>query len=454
MTGFSASLDSDLFEPGVQAPARSKLFCPQPFHLGTTRVEGLVSYMVRLGRAHSVSPRLLIRREFPFADAAIGKLGYATFFARDGGAIDGMGELSEIFSKAVSGLTGTAAPYTMNLRPLRNILPVKGPAMITKHPKWCPECIGEMQCSGNEVYRPLAWSFDLYRTCKRHCRNLVDTCPFCGKRQPFIPNYPDLGKCAHCMAPLSSKSRVKVEVPSPTDLWLAAAIEDLISNLHSLGSTATLDKLRIFLAEMIAQHTGGNRAEFCRQIGLNRWALKGWLSQCERPSLPQLLSVCYGLDVMPSRIFLPEGDLASNNGILRKPTAKFSQRKDRPLLGISERKRLETQLVEFIASQNGRMPLSEVARKLGVSTSSLSYWFPEECKIIKSRHASAKKLTKEERGRRERAEVTRLVKKMLDLGENPSREKVDVIMRQQRVSLRWAEVHDAYRQAFRDVGLQ
>lgn len=278
MPGFSASLDSDLFEPGVQAPARSKLFCPQPFHLGTTRVEGLVSYLVRLGRAHSVSPRLLIRREFPFADAAIGKMGYATFFARDGGAIDGMGELAEIFSKAVSGLTGMTDLHVMTLRALRNVLPIKGPAMIAKHPKWCPECIGEMQCCDNEVYRPLAWSFDLYRTCKRHCRNLVDTCPFCGKQQPFIPNYPDLGKCAHCMAPLSSKSRVKVGIPSPTDLWLAAAIEDLVFNLQSLGSTATMERLRIFLEEMIVRHTGGNRAAFCRQIGLNRWALKGWLS--------------------------------------------------------------------------------------------------------------------------------------------------------------------------------
>lgn len=173
--------------------------------------------------------------------------------------------------------------------------------------------------------------------------------------------------------------------------------------------------------------------------------------------MPQLLSVCYGLDVMPSRIFLPREageDWAAKDLVLHKPPAKFSHRKDRPLLDINERKRLEMQLAELIVSQSGSMPLSEVARKLGLRTSCLSYWFPKECKIIKSHHASAKKQAKEERGRRKRAEVTRLVKKMLDLGENPSRKKVDVIMRQQRVSLRWAEVNDAYRQAFRDVGLQ
>lgn len=166
-------------------PQRSRLYRPAPKGAEAGQIEGQLSYLVRLARAHSVNPRRLVRTVFASDNMAIRQLKYAGFFVRHAGTINGLGKYAELFCEETGQLTGASFLRHMSLLPLKELLPPNGAGLLASKPRWCPCCVGEMVASGEDVYRPLAWSFDLYRVCARHRIRLQDTCGHCGRAQPF-----------------------------------------------------------------------------------------------------------------------------------------------------------------------------------------------------------------------------------------------------------------------------
>lgn len=426
-------------------PPRSRLFCPEPMQRGTALSEGLVSYIVRLGAAHSVSPRLLVRKIFPEAGAELMQSHYAPFFSRDAGTVDGLGKYAEAFSSAVAALTGLGSARQLTLLALKSVLPANGAGLTERHPKWCPTCLAEMKSRGEESYRPLAWSLAPLNTCPVHTGSLQNECGHCGRRQPFFPNYPDLGLCAHCKSPLSDESMI-AHHPSPADLWLAKAAGDLIKHLEDLKNVATLSNFTTFLDTMIQSHADGNRAAFCRKIGLPKWALTGWITHDRRPSLPQMLSVCHGLGIMPSRIFLG----AEDGKVFAAPanqSSKFFIRKERPNLNAEERRKIEAELSRILSGQVSPISLAEIARSFGLSRSCLSYWFPKECAGVTKKHSSFQRRLRRQRYREQHAYVDRIVIELIKEGLHPGRKQVDTILRAQGISLMRKDLYEAYQRS-------
>ena len=80
--------------------------------------------------------------------------------------------------------------------------------------------------------------------------------PCCGKTQPFIPPYPDLGICSHCRKPLG--------VPRPPQegigfqMWIASAVENMVAHQATSGFAPTVDRFLDFLKDRVSAHTGGN----------------------------------------------------------------------------------------------------------------------------------------------------------------------------------------------------
>lgn len=426
-------------------PPRSRLFCPEPMYMGTAMSEGLVSYIVRLGASHSVSPRLLVRKIFPEAGAELRQSHYAPFFSRHAGTVNGLGKYAEAFSSAVAALNGLDSARQLTLLALKNVLPANGAGLTGRHPKWCPTCLAEMKSRGEESYHPLAWSLAAVNTCPVHKRSLQNACSHCGRRQPFFPNYPDLGLCAHCKSPLWDGSMIAHD-PAPADLWLANAAGDLIKHLADIENVDTLGNFIAFLNTMIQAHADGNRAAFCRKIGLPKWALTGWMTHGRRPSLPQMLSVCHGLGMMPSRIFLGAED-GRAVAVPANQSSKFFVRKERPNLDAEERRKINAELSRILSKQVSPIPLAEVARSFGLTRSCLSYWFPKECAEVTKLHSSFQRKLRRRRYREQHDYVDRVVIKLIKEGLYPGRKQVDTILRTQGISLMRKDLFDAYQRS-------
>lgn len=436
----------------VSIPQRSRLYQLVPMALDTDQVEGQLSYLVRLARAHSVNPRRLIGSVFAADNLAIRQLKYSSFFVKYAGTINGLGKYAELFQEETGRLTGASFLRNMSMLPLEGFLPPNGAGLLASKPKWCPCCVGEMMETGDDVYRPLAWSFDLYRICVRHGTQMVDACGHCGKAQPFIPRYPDLGRCDHCGGMLTDGERLIST--SRLDRWVSKAIADIVQHLPMFDETVTANRCVTVMKLVVERFANGNRAKFCERIALRRWTLTRWLSGGERPTLPQFLSVCYGLRIMPSKLLLSEPtDLVlSMQDNLRPVPEKLFGRRERPLLGIQQRRKLIQELAGIINDPDDVRSLPQVARSLGLTRSCMKYWFPEEYVSMQDKHIAANRKRMAIRMESQRDAVVAAVQKVRARGEYPARRKVNEELLKQKMSLIRPELLSFYRQAVVEQG--
>lgn len=292
-----------------ELPPRSALFALEPIGIGTSAAEGLISYIVRLAEAYSVGPRRLIRDEFSKVCPDIGKFRHGPFFERDARTVNGLHRYSRWFAETIKDLCMRPDARYLTLLPLAGLLPHNGAGLIASRPRWCPACYSGMLDSPDGLHQPLVWSFDLYRICPKHKQPMVDQCPNCGKAQYPIPRSPGFGFCSHCGGWLGGNPEASNDV-SEFDIWTAQAIGEIVANLPKLDHLATRKRFMQRIGEAVDCIADGNRAGFCREIGLPQFALKNWLGRDERPSLPQWLAVSYGLSVGP--VELLEMDFSSS----------------------------------------------------------------------------------------------------------------------------------------------
>lgn len=430
-----------------ELPERSLLYRIPVMGDDTGQIEGLLSYLVRVARAHSVNPRRLVRTVFAPGIPELENMKGAGFFLKHAKTVNGLGRYAELFLCEVSRHTKADFLRPLCLLPLQELLPLKGAGLLAWRPKWCPCCVSEMIKSGEDVFRPLVWSLELYNVCTLHSVRLQEVCSNCGKFQPFIPRYPDWGRCDHCGWTLGDSEVEKT--PEKLDRWTSKAITDLVQHLEALDGQATSERFVAVLREAVACLADGKRTRFCKLIGLPYWAMTGWMVHCEKPTLPQLLSVAYGLDVMPSELFLQESGvlLALGEGKVRVVPQKLFSRQERPLLNLGERKRLAEILNGIVSDVDDVRPLADIAKSQGLTTSCMRYWFAEECAAILSKHRASKKLRSVEKASSVREIVREVVRSIRSRGEYPSRRKVNSALVGYKLCLVGADMLRAYREA-------
>jgi hypothetical protein len=437
----------ELQDPEIAVPHRSRLYRLPPIGVGTGQAEGLVSYLIRLAREHSVNPRRMVRTVFSENNPEIARLQRAAFFAKYAGTIDGLDKYADMFARETCRLTGFDLPGSINLLPLRELLPGNGAGLLVPKPKWCPACIAEMRQTTDGVYRPLVWSFRLYRFCERHEIRLRDACPHCGKTRTFISRYPEQGKCQHCLGDLGANPDEQTVTASSQDRWVTTAISDIVAHLPQLEGVATAARFHYFLRRAIDLLADGNRAAFSRSLGLSPWAMKGWLCNGERPTLPQFLSVCQGLGIMPGQLFLsdPDGLIPSLHDKIHPVPSRLHERADRPLLGVRERRRLKAELVAIIENPDDGRSLKDVARDMGLTRSCLKYWFQEECRAIMARYAKIRNQRAIRYALSQQDEVAWVVRQFYLHGEYPSKRKVNRALSRRKMALASPHLLDTYR---------
>lgn len=444
---FSDAGDLDLCVP-PEFPLRSRLFSLAPYGTGTADQEGLLSLIVRTCHAHAVNPRRMIAVIFPTAEPLVAKIASAPFFGKLAGTVNGLGQYAELFVSATEQLTGhkNLAPLTM--LPWQGLFPHNGQGFLSRQRRWCPVCLIQQTPDGGPVPVPLAWSLEAYTCCPRHGCQLEERCPHCGKAQPYLPRYPNLGICDCCRGALGECA--PDEEVSPFDRWIADAIGDMVACNAKAGFTPDAGKFLKFLDAQVKDVAGGNRAAFCREIGLAEHAMKGWFNKGERPSMPQFLSLCYGTQTMPNAIFAPAAPENVKPPGLRKLPHKLKTRKARPRPLATERADIERSLDRKLVESNSEA-VSTIAAELGVGVGCLRYWFPEQCADLSRQHRVASKARSIERQGAQCRRLEEIVREIFSDGHYPSRRRVNNYLRKESMSLAQPHLGTAMRLVLQEL---
>ncbi len=433
----------DLFsDPVIPMPPRTRLHTLSPSGVGTPMQESLLSFIVRTAGTHAVNPRRMIATVFPEVAPAFADLAYATFFTRLAGTANGLGRYAELFVEAAERLTGRTGLRQLTMLPWRELFPHNGQGLLARRPRWCPTCFAEQLLAGDAPAAPLAWSLEAVRSCPKHRLLLQDCCPTCGRHQPFIPRYPDFSVCEHCHCSLAEAGETdatqKPDALTVLERWAVDAIGDMV--MLPAGVEPSAERFRDVLRARISATAEGNRARFCREMGLREWSLKGWLTKNERPSPTQFLAVCYGQGSLPSQLFTSTTDAPSTP---RQINGTLKRRMPCPRPTDEHKRVLKRLLLERLSAQEPTS-IAAVGREFGVPARCLRYWFPDLCKSLGLQYQAWMKVRSITHEEKQRRRVREIVREVCEAGEYPSRRRINRILRKERMALVQQHLLGAY----------
>ena len=373
-------------------PARSRLFRIEPFGVGTPKVESLTSYVARLSEAHSVTSRMLLRREiYPAAGRSIayfsGNLGFSSR------QINGIDKIAEATAVGLKKLTCRDDLHNMTLWPWGNTLnPIN---LMRSRRAWCPVCLEERLTEGSPPYEQLIWTLECVFVCPWHQEWLREICPHCNSPVPALASYSYPGYCIRCKSWLGTSTfnieREHQSLPPVTDDELARQlvvthlIGDLLSRASTLTAPPSHKRFIANFAKCIERFADGHINYFSNVVGLWSGMVRRLLAGKTKPRLVVLLQVC-------SRLNISLFDLLSDDGnerMLRKWRAMVKEgipRSPEKVPWDEVRKNL------LLALQEHPPPsLEKVARRMGYFQPKLSKNFPDECARIVNRYKEYKR---------------------------------------------------------------
>lgn len=407
--------------------------------------EGLLSWVVGLAQAHCVGPRAMLKELLSGSEQYDDIWRGSTFFERDCGTVNGLGA----YARMMVELLGPALPPEVNqmtLLGLSQLLPRNGEGLTAKRPRWCPLCLCDQARALQRPHFPLVWSFEYYRVCHIHHTAMQEHCPACGHMQSCIPCYPSLLHCGTCWESMlaSLPEGFDIDEPSASEFeqWCSVALVDLVSRLDLLRSTGSLVHLRSNVDAIVDRFTMGNRKRLCEDIGLQIYALNGWVNKDERPSLAVLLRLCHGIGLMPACIFLP--DAISHVTRVSAVPSVFGPRLCRPMLGYRQRERIERRLEVVLADTSDHRGLAEVAEQVELSRHALKYWFPRQSRDIVRKNRACESRRLEKRYKEDHVFLHSIVQNMRAEGVYPSRRRVNAALSERRISLMRPDIFTAF----------
>ncbi|WP_075255797.1 TniQ family protein [Herbaspirillum camelliae] len=424
-----------------QAPAgRTWLYKVEPANIGGR--EALTSYIVRLSRRHMINPRILVQKIFAQADKRIEDVVNNRFYTKDGRTINALGLYARMFAGVVGTLTGRDDIEQLTMLPWQDVLPENGEALIARAPKWCPFCFAEQALSIGYTYLPLAWFLELYRRCPRHGVRLAEACPRCGRSQPFIPAFPDIGHCGHCGASLCL-SEEQMPQARPSEVVLEETIEEMLRNAATRPS---LSDFKSNLVRLIQDRAAGNKSLFCKELGWDSWAANAWLQKGRKPTLRRLLDINLHCQV-PVAAMCSE-NLVQSSLPLSAPEQKACSirrgRATRPKLSPTRVKDLRRILAGFLKI-SPPLTLNAIARILDIRRSALKYWCSQESEQISQKYLQYKAEMGMNAKRGRAKLVAKLLEESIRRGDGITRRHIDKLLRENGLALARPDVSEIYR---------
>lgn len=430
----------------VISPRRSRLFSLTPIGMGTDRQEALSSYMVRLARAHSVTPLDLCNHELlPITEIKMGRA-MCNFVMKDAKTMNGLNKYAREAVKGFQQLTERNDLDNCTLLPWKDILDNKAVGLLHGHPRWCPACFIEWRAKSQDPYWPLLWFLSPATQCPTHGKLLEECCPHCGKHQPFIPRHCHMDYCSHCgesLAFLTGEVNTRKEFAGKGTLRFASeSVAEMIINNPLAHKFATHARMTEQFHDLIRIVGKGNPAEMHRQLGLRPKATTSWWRDGERPMVQSLLVVCYRLNTSPVAFLsqsLPE-DIGPRERMFSPP--KLSNRQK---LSIKDAERLRAKLLHFQSAEVEALPMIKVAMVLGKAKTFLTYWFPMECRAISERYKDFCHQRSVEKKQRFRERTEEIAREIFSVAPNASNKSVQARLNEGQVCYARPEAREVIR---------
>ena len=285
-------------------PPRSRLYSLQPMAIGTSRVESLTSYFMRLAEAHTVSVRTLILQEiFPDLSASPNNAHFSGLHS-----LNGMGTCFEQWVAILGRLTARSDLRALTLLPWQSLLTSGG--MLRRRRAWCPRCFQDWQRHAVPLYECLAWVLTPVTVCPIHHILLEQHCPQCRRPMLVLSAHGHPGFCAHCnfwLGDHSSPPSATASQPIVEDqLWIANQVGEFLGLGATVGDKGSPCHLLSNLQRMLVGLARGNQRLFGRVAKIRDSALNGWLKGKWSPSLPLVIRTCQNLRLPLNRLVLEE----------------------------------------------------------------------------------------------------------------------------------------------------
>lgn len=449
----------------VPLPARSRLYHLAPIGLGSSEVESLTGYVVRLAAAHSVSPFVLARREiapvlgterFAGVETQLGAL-----MGRGARRLNGVEPGAERWVEALAALTKREDLHGLTLRPWAGVIASQDLLRTTL--AWCPTCYEQWRSSGREVYQPLLWALNAVMVCPHHRRPLQSRCPdpACGRLQPAIGPAMRPGHCTTCghwlgkseekpSEELSNGSPAIPKCATPWRLWVAEAVGEMLEASPLLTGPFPPDRVREVIGECVDRFGGD---DLLRNVAHPCWyTVELWRRGSCVPSLGLLLRFCYHLGTTPHRLLVSGAAAVDLRGGCWPFTPEAPKsRCRRGSFGVEAARQAMTRI---LTDSSERLPsVSELAQQLGCDVRGLRGHLPEECRRLIERRLAQRQREINEAGARRSEEVRRATIAVHEQGLYPNGHRVAALLSNPDDLIR-SELREVWKATIRELGWQ
>jgi AraC-like DNA-binding protein len=355
------------------------VYALEPIGIGTAMSESLSSYLIRLAEAHSVGVgdfvgRLLLEIPNPkgaiVTPAAQASREDSHGFRACGYAINGTTDRTAAWVYALEAATGRCDLRYLTLLSLGSALPQQ---VFRRHRAWCPACFEHWRATGEALYEPLRWTFELSTCCAIHKRSLCNTCTHCDWRLNPIGVFSRIGFCQHCGEWLGrfigDAEPAQARTASERKLWASEQIGKLVEMLPQMDPEISRKYLRGSLTVYLEEVLHGNVGALAEYIHCPRSILQSWLDGRRMPRLDSLLRISQALNVSVASLFIRERPTSIDVTAAKQAVTIAGQRSVSPSrTGDAIRKAMRRAF-----SEDTPISLSDVARRLGYTTTERLY---------------------------------------------------------------------------------
>ena len=277
--------------------------------IGSARVEGLSSYLVRLAVAHVVPTNVMVSRLLPEVLGAVS--GRNVLSGRRGAWMNGNGHWARDVSSALGRLTLRRELESLTMLPWRRMLPT--PRLLAARRRWCPECYREMRAEAGECWDPLVWALAPTVWCTVHDRYLSESCVSCARAQPWLPRDTAIGWCAWCGSELGVGEGHQGAIPASDSKpvsarirWAAEVCGDLVASSGTGRKVSGPREVGRKVRRLLLHLDDGNQSAFARRFGVSLPTPRHWMVSGSI-RFDYLLRICWGSGMHPSDLLFADG---------------------------------------------------------------------------------------------------------------------------------------------------
>ena len=377
-------------------PPVTYLYHFSPIGLGTTMVESLTGYIVRLAEAHCVSAGVLYSKAIKaladkgniFSFRINDQAGYSTH------TINGFGTPAADFVRALETLTGRRDLSFLTLLTWGRVLPSH--SLLRRWRAWCESCFYAWRGANQPIYEPLLWTLQEVTVCPYHRRVLRQACPHCERQiGPWEPRSRRDG-CSRCRQSLVpngidsvSDSRTLPGKELEWTVWVASALGELLA----IAPQMTRPPERVCLAQTIRlcidRFCSGNASALARMLHVGRGAVSNWQREKTIPELTLLLSMSYRLGTSLRNLLLGCPTPLASVGFVRHAPVEVNVRSQTRRRAHGRRIRgVEVSRILHAALRETPPPsMDQVIKRFSYSRPTIYRHFSELCREIARHHA-------------------------------------------------------------------